>query len=149
MVSTWRNFKNIFSRPLFTIIFRPEMLKFHLYSILTRQTMARFVIYSVLRMAFIYSVLILGLKKPHWTLYMNDLRGRRRHPHWLRQRWRRHRSDHLRVGHYAQCESCLMLLKPECRSPHQIVPENKDTRILGKLTQISYTNACSIHRNAI
>ena len=26
---------NIFSRPLFTIIFRPEMLKFHPYSILT------------------------------------------------------------------------------------------------------------------
>ena len=38
MVSTWRNFKNIFSRPLFTIIFsfRPEMLKFHPYSILTK-----------------------------------------------------------------------------------------------------------------
>ena len=35
MVSAWRNFKNIFSRPLFTIIFRPEMLKFHPYSILT------------------------------------------------------------------------------------------------------------------
>ena len=29
----WRNFKNIFSRPLFTIILRPEMLKFHPYSI--------------------------------------------------------------------------------------------------------------------
>ena len=28
MVSAWRNLKNIFSRPLFTIIFRPEMLKF-------------------------------------------------------------------------------------------------------------------------
>ena len=27
MASTWRNFKNIFSRPLFTIIFRPVMLK--------------------------------------------------------------------------------------------------------------------------
>ena len=27
MVSAWRNFKNIFSRPLFTVIFRPEMLK--------------------------------------------------------------------------------------------------------------------------
>ena len=47
MVSAWRNFKNIFSRPLFTIIFRPEMLKFHPYSILTRQTMVRFVIYCV------------------------------------------------------------------------------------------------------
>ena len=32
MVSAWRNFKIIFSRPLFTIIFRPEMLKFHPYS---------------------------------------------------------------------------------------------------------------------
>ena len=29
MVSAWRNFKNIFPRPLFIIIFRPEMLKFH------------------------------------------------------------------------------------------------------------------------
>ena len=29
MVNAWRNFRNIFSRPLFTIIFRPEMLKFH------------------------------------------------------------------------------------------------------------------------
>ena len=37
MVSAWRNFKNISSRPLFTIIFRPEMLKFHPYPILTRQ----------------------------------------------------------------------------------------------------------------
>ena len=35
MACAWRNFKNIFSRPLFTIIFRPEMLKFHPYSILT------------------------------------------------------------------------------------------------------------------
>ena len=39
MVSAWRNFKNIFPRPLFIIIFRPEMLKFHPYSILTRQKM--------------------------------------------------------------------------------------------------------------
>ena len=36
MVSAWRNFKNIFPRPFFIIIFRPEMLKFHPYSILTR-----------------------------------------------------------------------------------------------------------------
>ena len=49
MVSAWRNFKNIFSRPLFTIIFRPEMLKFHPYSILTGQTMVRYVIYCVLK----------------------------------------------------------------------------------------------------
>ena len=27
MASPWRNFKNISSRPLFTIVFRPEMLK--------------------------------------------------------------------------------------------------------------------------
>ena len=33
MVSAWRNFKNNIFRPLFTIIFRPEMLKFHPYSI--------------------------------------------------------------------------------------------------------------------
>ena len=48
MVSAWRNFKNIFSRPLFTIIFRPEMLKFHAYSILTGDTMVGFVIFCVL-----------------------------------------------------------------------------------------------------
>ena len=41
----WRDFKNIYSRPLFTIIFRPEMLKFQPYSILTRKTMIRFVMY--------------------------------------------------------------------------------------------------------
>ena len=41
VVSTWRNFKNIFPRPLFIIIFRPEMLKFHPYSILTGDTRAQ------------------------------------------------------------------------------------------------------------
>ena len=45
MVSAWRNFKNIFSRPLF--IFRPEILKFHPYSILTGETMVEFVIFCV------------------------------------------------------------------------------------------------------
>ena len=49
MSSTWRNFKNIFSRPLFTIIFRSEMLTFHPYSILTGDTRVEFVIYSVLK----------------------------------------------------------------------------------------------------
>ena len=48
MVSAWRNFKNIFPRPLFIIIFRPEMLKFHPYSILTMDTRVEFVIYCVL-----------------------------------------------------------------------------------------------------
>ena len=48
MVSAWRNFKNIFSRPLFTIIFRPEILKFHPYSTLTGDTMVGFVIFCVL-----------------------------------------------------------------------------------------------------
>ena len=45
MVSAWRNFKNIFPRPLFIIIFRPEMLKFHPFSILTGDTRVEFVIY--------------------------------------------------------------------------------------------------------
>ena len=49
MVSAWRNFKNIFPRPLFIIIFRPEMLKFHPYSILTGDTRVEFVIYCVLK----------------------------------------------------------------------------------------------------
>ena len=48
MVSAWRNFKNIFPRPLFFIIFRPEMLKFHPYSILTGETRVELVIYCVL-----------------------------------------------------------------------------------------------------
>jgi len=48
MVSAWRNFKNIFPRPLFIIIFRPEMLKFHPYSILTGDARVEFVIYGVL-----------------------------------------------------------------------------------------------------
>ena len=41
--------KNTSSRPLFTIIFRPEMLKFHPYSILTGNTRVELVIYCVLR----------------------------------------------------------------------------------------------------
>ena len=48
MVSAWRNFKNIFSRPLFTVIYRPEMLKLHPYSILTVDKMVGFVIFCVL-----------------------------------------------------------------------------------------------------
>ena len=48
-VSAWRNFKNIFPSPIFIIIFRPEMLKFHSYSILTGDTRVEFVIYCVLR----------------------------------------------------------------------------------------------------
>ena len=43
-----RNFKNIFSRPNFTINFRPEMTKFHAYSILTGDKMVGFVIFCVL-----------------------------------------------------------------------------------------------------
>ena len=49
MVSAWRNFENIFPRPLFIIIFRPEILKFHPYSILTGDTIVGFVIFYVLR----------------------------------------------------------------------------------------------------
>ena len=49
MVCAWRNFKIIFSRPLFIIIFRPKILFFVTYSILTGQTKVEFVIYWVLR----------------------------------------------------------------------------------------------------
>ena len=52
MVSAYRNFKNIFSSPLFTINFRPEMLKFHSYSILTGDTMVGFVIFCVLNLSY-------------------------------------------------------------------------------------------------
>ena len=48
MVSAWRNFKNIFSRPLFTIIFRPKMIKFHPYSILTGEGKVDYLIYCML-----------------------------------------------------------------------------------------------------
>ena len=41
-------FKNIFPTPLFIIIYRPEMLKFHPYSILTGDTRVELVIYCVL-----------------------------------------------------------------------------------------------------
>ena len=42
-------FQNIFSRPLFIIIFRPKILFFVTYSILTGQTKVEFVKYWVLR----------------------------------------------------------------------------------------------------
>ena len=42
-------FQKYLSRPFFTVIFRPEMLKYHPYSILTGETMVGFVIYRVLR----------------------------------------------------------------------------------------------------
>ena len=63
MVSAWRNFKNIFSRPFFTIIFRPEMLIFHPYSILTGDTMVGFVLISVnnfIKGSFLYYVRVKG-----------------------------------------------------------------------------------------
>ena len=69
MVSTWRNFKNTFSRPLFTIIYSPEMLKFHPYSILTGDTRVEFVIYCVLRSSFVFSGLfVVGDFVPTRTL---------------------------------------------------------------------------------
>ena len=52
MEGAWRNFKSIFPRPLFIIIFRPEIVKFHPYSILTGDTTVEFVIYSVLITSF-------------------------------------------------------------------------------------------------
>ena len=39
MASAWRNFKNIFSRPLFTIIFRPKLVFLDTDSILRVKTM--------------------------------------------------------------------------------------------------------------
>ena len=60
MVRAWRNFKNIFSRPLFTIIFMPEMLKFHPYFILTGETTVGFVIYCVLICSAEFKASIIG-----------------------------------------------------------------------------------------
>ena len=48
MVCAWRNFKFIFPKPLFTIIFRPKMIKFHPYSILTGEGKVDFLIYCML-----------------------------------------------------------------------------------------------------
>ena len=62
LVSAWRNFKNIFSRPLFTVIFWPEILKFHPYSILTWETMIGFAIYCVLIQRLIHSDIICDKK---------------------------------------------------------------------------------------
>ena len=51
----WRDFKINFSRPLFTIIFRPKMLFFVTYSILNGQTKVEFVIYWVLNILELFS----------------------------------------------------------------------------------------------
>ena len=48
MVSACWNFIHIFSRPLFTIIFTPAILKFHPCYILIVETMVGFIIYCVL-----------------------------------------------------------------------------------------------------
>ena len=63
MVCAWRNFKNISSRPLFTIIFRPKILFFVTYSILTGQTKVEFVKYWVLREETIRGIMVYG-----WSL---------------------------------------------------------------------------------
>ena len=65
-LSAWRNFKNIFSRPLFTIIFRLEMLKFHQYSFLTGDTMVGFVIIYVLKLFFQSLLDNFDEKRPIW-----------------------------------------------------------------------------------
>ena len=48
MARAWKNTKNIFSRPLFEVIFMPEMLKFLPYSILVGEAMVGIVIYYVI-----------------------------------------------------------------------------------------------------
>ena len=50
----------------FTIIFMPEMLKFHPYSILTGEIMVEFVIYCVLIM--FEDISILTVLKKYWLL---------------------------------------------------------------------------------
>ena len=55
MASAGRNFKNIFSRPLFTIIFMPEMLKFYPYSILTGVTVQWSYTHCVLKYIWLFS----------------------------------------------------------------------------------------------
>ena len=72
MVSAWRNFKNIFLRPLFIIIFRPEMLKFHPYSILTGDTRVEFVIFNLLRLPNLFFRWIV-LRGVIWQLFLDKL----------------------------------------------------------------------------
>jgi hypothetical protein len=72
MASAWRNFKNISSKPLFTMIFRPEMLKFHPYSILTRGTMVGFVIYCVLRWWFEIESNVSKMKKGFYDVEIEN-----------------------------------------------------------------------------
>ena len=76
MESAWRNFKNIFSRPLFTIIFRLEMLKFHPYFILTGDTMVGFVIFYVLRFFFrkiiVFKTQMLLYEKQIFPAFLNN-----------------------------------------------------------------------------
>ena len=50
MASAWRNFKNIFSRPLFTIIFRPKIVILDTDSILRVKKMYELVKKDVLRL---------------------------------------------------------------------------------------------------
>ena len=60
--------------PLFTIIFRPEMLKFHQYSILAGETMVGFVIYCAFNDIFSVNLIILyssqWLRTMHLQVYV-------------------------------------------------------------------------------
>ena len=58
--------KIYFSRPLFTIIFRPEMLKLHPYSILTGDTRVEFFIYCVLKPLYIGVLFLIYNFKKHF-----------------------------------------------------------------------------------
>ena len=79
MASAWRNFKNIFPRPFFIIIFRPEMLEFHPYSILTGDTRVEFVIYCVLILFVNWQVYLTSTERP-LKLFSSFLEGLHRKP---------------------------------------------------------------------
>ena len=75
MVCAWRNFKNIFPRPLFTIILKPKILFFVTYSILTGNTKVEFVIYWVLNRSMTFAFFrVFDLRKWYWIFNLYALR---------------------------------------------------------------------------
>ena len=80
-------FHKYFSGPLFTIIFRPERLKFHPYSILTGDTLIGFVIFCVLSLG----------RLDRFTDFLGALE------HWLHKLLTNHNGTytvHIMKGHY-------------------------------------------------
>ena len=85
-MSAWRNFKIIFSRPLFIIIFRPKILFFVTYSILTGDTRVEFVnltllrtIYRIHKNRYLYKIMSKWLVLKKWLLSLHSSAPLKRH----------------------------------------------------------------------